>query len=67
MQHTRTDSDSTYPAPARPAAQEPVVGDFSDSEGGLFAGPASLLPEMESTSDEPPVRSLFSPRGLFRV
>jgi hypothetical protein len=44
----------------------PPAPEFSDSEGGLFSGPASLLPDMEAAADEPPVRSLFAPRGLFR-
>ena len=43
-----------------------AAADFRDSEGGLFSGPASLLPEIEAASSEPPVRSLFAPRGLFR-
>lgn len=49
-----------------PQSGEPVPADFRDSEGGLFSGPASLLPDMEAASSEPPVRSLFAPRGLFR-
>ncbi len=72
MQRTRPDVPAD-PVSTRPAAQEavtspaePVATDFRDSEGGLFAGPASLLPEMEPASGEPPVRSLFAPRGLFR-
>lgn len=52
--------------PAAPGA-EAALTDFSDSEGGLFAGPASLLPEVEPAAGEPPVRSLFAPRGLFRL
>lgn len=73
MQRKRPDVP-TDPAPAQPAAQEPVASgpepattDFRDSEGGLFAGPASLLPEKEPAAGEPPVRSLFAPRGLFRI
>ena len=44
----------------------PLAPEFSDSEGGLFSGPVSLLPDMETATSEPPVRSLFAPRGLFR-
>lgn len=56
-------------AQAEPRALQPgelAAADFRDSEGGLFSGPASLLPDLEAASSEPPVRSLFAPRGLFR-
>lgn len=64
---------SPDPAPlrseaARRAAPQggPLAPEFSDSEGGLFSGPVSLLPDVEAPAGEPPVRSLFAPRGLFR-
>lgn len=49
-----------------PASTEAAGSGFEDSVGGLFAGPVSLLPNVKPEADEPPVRSLFAPRGLFR-
>ena len=44
-----------------------AAADFSDSVGGLFSAPASLLPDMQPEAGEPPARSLFALRGLFRL
>jgi hypothetical protein len=49
-----------------PEPAENAGSDFQDSVGGLFAGPVSLLPDVPPEAGEPPVRSLFAPRGLFR-
>jgi len=49
-----------------PESAEAAGAGFEDSVGGLFAGPVSLLPEVTPEGGEPPVRSLFAPRGLFR-
>ena len=58
------------PLPDAPLSEEEArqaVADFSDSVGGLFAGPVSRLPDMTPETGEPPVRSLFALRGLFRL
>ncbi|MEK9802511.1 MAG: hypothetical protein VW475_03780 [Curvibacter sp.] len=54
---------------ARPACAEladPETVDPRDGAGGLFSRPASLRPEVPPEAGEPPARSLFAPRGLFR-
>ena len=73
MNTTRPDASPEpalgQPAPEARASQPsgPAAADFSDSVGGLFAGPVSRLPDMPAETGEPPVRSLFALRGLFRL
>ena len=54
-------------AEARASQLSGAAADFSDSVGGLFSAPASLLPDMQPEAGEPPARSLFALRGLFRL
>lgn len=57
-------AEAVQPPSEQPA--EAAGSGFADSVGGLFAEPVSLLPELTPEADEPPARSLFAPRGLFR-